>query len=103
MIRLVVVDQLSTWNVNTEVGNVTVSPLLIVLFVVSAVQIHALPLVSASHQRTLTTVPQLALGVANEITLLFEVVPLVPLEAVVLPALCVPAHADRDAVTVTRP
>jgi hypothetical protein len=79
------------------------SPLLIVFDVVSAWQIQMFPAVEASARKKCVTVPQLAVAVDPiVIVLLFEVWPPVPLDAVVLPALCVPAQFVRFEVTDAR-
>ena len=65
-------------------------------------QIHRLPAVDASVQPTDWIFPQDAVEAVQVIALLLLVVPPVPLDAVVLPADCVPAHAARLAETAWR-
>ena len=70
--------------------------------VVSAWQIHRFPDVLASQIPKCVTDPQLAVGAGKVIAALLLVCPPVPLDAVVLPADCVPAHCVSPAVTATR-
>ena len=56
------------------------SPLLIVLLVVSATQIHWFPDVLASYKPKWVTTPQFAVGAGKVIAVRFCVVPLVPLD-----------------------
>ena len=65
-------------------------------------QIHELPADEASYQRTDCRLPQAAELVGKVMALLLLTVPPVPLDAVVLPADCVPDHWVSPAVTATR-
>ena len=76
--------------------------MLMVLEVVKAARKSRFPDVLASKTQYSTTVPQLAVGAGNVMAALFEMVPLVPVLAVVLPADWVPAQLARDEVTATR-
>ena len=78
------------------------SPLLMVFDVVRAARKRRFPAVLASKTQYSTTVPQLAVGAGKVMAALLEMVPLVPVLAVVLPADWVPAQLARDDVTATR-
>ena len=78
------------------------SPLLTVFGVVSAWQNHVVPAVDADTNRKCDTEPQFAVGTGNVMTALLLVWPPVPVDAVVLPALCVPAQFASELVTATR-
>mgnify|MGYP003352010173 CR=1 FL=1 len=67
-------------------GNVTVSDWLMVFEMVNAPQNSKLPPEAESKIPNALTAPQLPLGVGNVIDALFEVVPVLPLDAVVVPA-----------------
>ena len=78
------------------------SALLMVFETVKGAKKSKLPLVAASNKPNPTTTPQFAVGAGKVMVALFDVVPLVPVDAVVDPVLCVPAHSVRPDVTATR-
>lgn len=93
------------WNVTVRAPIAKLgaeSPEFIVLLAVSDWHTHMFPAVDASSNAKCVIVPQFPVGAGNVIAALFEVWPPVPLDAVVLPALCVPAQFARLDVTATR-
>src|ERR1700721_1602072 len=73
------------------------APLLMVCGAVSDARNNRFPSPSVAESYTLnsTTVPQLAVGAGNVMGALFEIVPLVPLDAAVVVAPCVPDQLIR--------